>query len=130
VLRAVAADFIFNCWYLENPSNDRIRHVLKCVHYMRKAFDWKRSRIYLQEVEIQIGLSSTLYKRALLLVGCFDFRSDNQYILLRVILSSFRFAKINLFQVSLLSRLPASRPTIEPNTSTIKGHIITSRPNY
>jgi hypothetical protein len=34
VLRAVAGDFFFNCWYLEIPSNKRIRHVPKCVHYL------------------------------------------------------------------------------------------------
>jgi hypothetical protein len=27
VLRAVAADFFFNCWYMEIPSDNRIRHV-------------------------------------------------------------------------------------------------------
>jgi hypothetical protein len=27
VLRAVAADFFFNCWYLEIPSDNRIRHI-------------------------------------------------------------------------------------------------------
>jgi hypothetical protein len=47
VLRAVAADFFFNCWYLEIPSDNRIRHISKCVHYMRKAFDWKYSKISL-----------------------------------------------------------------------------------
>jgi hypothetical protein len=50
VLRAVAAD-LFNCWYLEVPSDNRIGHVPRCVHYMRKAFDWKRSRISMLEVE-------------------------------------------------------------------------------
>jgi hypothetical protein len=33
VLRAVAADFFFNCWYLEIPSDNRIRHIPRCVHY-------------------------------------------------------------------------------------------------
>jgi hypothetical protein len=33
VLRVVVADFFFNCWYLENTSDDRIRHVPRCVHY-------------------------------------------------------------------------------------------------
>jgi hypothetical protein len=28
VLRAVAVDFFFNCWYLEIPSDNRIRHIL------------------------------------------------------------------------------------------------------
>jgi hypothetical protein len=33
ILRAVAADFFFNCWYLEIPSDDRIRYIPRCVHY-------------------------------------------------------------------------------------------------
>jgi hypothetical protein len=33
VLRAVAADFFFNFWYLEIRSVNRIRHVPRCVHY-------------------------------------------------------------------------------------------------
>jgi hypothetical protein len=39
VSRAVAADFFFNCWYVEIPPDNRIRHVPRCVHIMRKAFD-------------------------------------------------------------------------------------------
>jgi hypothetical protein len=27
ILRAVAADFFFNCWYLEIPSDKCIRHI-------------------------------------------------------------------------------------------------------
>jgi hypothetical protein len=38
VLRAVAADFFFNCWYLEIPSDNRIRHLLRCVHYHAQGF--------------------------------------------------------------------------------------------
>jgi hypothetical protein len=62
---------------------------------MRKAFDWKHSRIYMLEVEavpqsciptVQIGVSIVLYKRNLLLV------------------ESFCFVEICLCQVSLLSR--------------------------
>jgi hypothetical protein len=33
VLRAVAVDFYFNCWYLEIPSDNRIRHIARCVHH-------------------------------------------------------------------------------------------------
>jgi hypothetical protein len=32
VLRTVALDFFFNCWYLEIPSDNRIRYVPRCVH--------------------------------------------------------------------------------------------------
>jgi hypothetical protein len=32
-LRAVAADFFFNCWYLEIPSDNRIRYIPRCIHY-------------------------------------------------------------------------------------------------
>jgi hypothetical protein len=33
VLGTVAADFFFNCWYLEIPSDNRIGHIPLCVHY-------------------------------------------------------------------------------------------------
>jgi hypothetical protein len=33
VLRAVAADFFFNCWYFEIPSDNFIQHMPRCVHY-------------------------------------------------------------------------------------------------
>jgi hypothetical protein len=42
--------------------------------------------------------------RSLLLVESFDFRPSNQYILVRVSPSCFRFAKMCLCQVSFLSR--------------------------
>jgi hypothetical protein len=48
ILRAVAADFFCNCWYLEIPSDNRIWHVPRCVHYHAQLF---RSRISLLEVE-------------------------------------------------------------------------------
>jgi hypothetical protein len=51
ILGAVAANFFFNCWYLEIPLNNRIRHIPRCVRYMRKTLDWKRSRISMLEVE-------------------------------------------------------------------------------
>jgi hypothetical protein len=67
VLRAVAADFFFNCWYLEIPSDNRISSLtvgiwrsLRITVFgtyqgvytiMRKAFDRKRSRISMLGVE-------------------------------------------------------------------------------
>jgi hypothetical protein len=33
ILRAVAADFYFNCWYLEISSDDHSWHVPSCVRY-------------------------------------------------------------------------------------------------
>jgi hypothetical protein len=38
VLRAVAADFFFNCWCLEILSYNRIRHLPRCVHYHAQGF--------------------------------------------------------------------------------------------
>jgi hypothetical protein len=38
VVRAVAADFFFNCWYLEIPSDNRIRYVPRFVHYHAQGF--------------------------------------------------------------------------------------------
>jgi hypothetical protein len=46
ILRAVAADFFFNCWYLEIPSDNRIRHIPRWAHYHAQ-----RSRISMLEVE-------------------------------------------------------------------------------
>jgi hypothetical protein len=80
---------------------------------MRKAFDWKRSRIFMLEVEaipqsfipqVQIGLSIILYMRSLLLVESFELRLSNQYILVRMITSCLHFAKMCFCQVSVLSR--------------------------
>jgi hypothetical protein len=51
VLRDVAADFFFNCWYLEIPSDNRIGTYEGASTIMRKAFNWKRSRISVLEVE-------------------------------------------------------------------------------
>jgi hypothetical protein len=79
----------------------------------RKAFDWKHSRIPMLEVEavpqryipqVQIGLSTVLCMRNLLLVESSGLRPSNHYILVRSIPSCFRFAKMCLPQVSLLSR--------------------------
>jgi hypothetical protein len=79
---------------------------------MNKAFDWKRSRISMLEVEAVpescIPLSPEwfeycfIYEKFLLEEGIYLCPS-NQYILVRVILSCFRFAKMCLCQVSLLS---------------------------
>jgi hypothetical protein len=38
VLRAVAEDFLFNCLYLEVPSDNCIRHIPRCVHYRAQSF--------------------------------------------------------------------------------------------
>jgi hypothetical protein len=38
VLRAVAEDFFFNWWYLEIRSDNRIRHIPRCVHYHEQGF--------------------------------------------------------------------------------------------
>jgi hypothetical protein len=46
VLSAVAADFFFSCWCLEVPSDNQGASTI-----MRKALDWKRSRISMSEVE-------------------------------------------------------------------------------
>jgi hypothetical protein len=43
VLRAVAVDFFFNCWYLEIPSDNGIDTYQGASTIMRKALDWKRS---------------------------------------------------------------------------------------
>jgi hypothetical protein len=44
VLRAVAADFFCNCWCLEIPSDNRIWHIPKCVHYHAQGFRLETSK--------------------------------------------------------------------------------------
>jgi hypothetical protein len=58
---------------------------------MHKAFDWKRSRISMLEVEA-IPQSCIPYVQ----IGLGILRLSNQYILVRVIPSYFRFAKMCL----------------------------------
>jgi hypothetical protein len=38
ILRTVVSDLFFNCWYLEIPSDNRIRHVPRYVHYHEESF--------------------------------------------------------------------------------------------
>jgi hypothetical protein len=38
VLRAVAAVFFFNCWRMEIPSDNRIRHIPRCIHCHAQGF--------------------------------------------------------------------------------------------
>jgi hypothetical protein len=42
ILRAVAADFFFNCWYLEIPSDNHIRHIPRSVHYRKTLYNKKQ----------------------------------------------------------------------------------------
>jgi hypothetical protein len=51
ILGAVAADFFFNCWYLEILSDNRTRYYQGASTIMRKAFDWNLSKISMLEVE-------------------------------------------------------------------------------
>jgi hypothetical protein len=52
ILRAVVADFFFNCWYLEIPSDNVFGTYQGASTIMQKAFDWKRSRMSMLEVEV------------------------------------------------------------------------------
>jgi hypothetical protein len=80
---------------------------------MRKAFDWKRSRISLWELEAVpkscIPLSPILYEycficEKLVASGEFSLLLNHQYILVSVFPNCFRFAKMCLCQLSILSR--------------------------
>jgi hypothetical protein len=80
---------------------------------MHKAFDWKRSTISRLDVEavpqsctlyVQTGLSLVWYMWSVWRVERFDLRPSNQYRVVRVTPSCFRFAEMCLCQVSLLSR--------------------------
>jgi hypothetical protein len=45
VLRAVAADFFFNCWYWRSLRITVFGTYQGAFTIMRKAFDWKRSNV-------------------------------------------------------------------------------------
>jgi hypothetical protein len=73
VLRAVAADFFFNCWYLEFPSDNRIQHIPRWFTVMRKAFDCKcytrafepKTSLYWYKVPFQSILVKVLFQSIL-----------------------------------------------------------------
>jgi hypothetical protein len=48
---AVTADFFFDCWAAEVPSDEWIRDVPGASAIMRKTLDWNLSRISMLEVE-------------------------------------------------------------------------------
>jgi hypothetical protein len=50
VLRTVALDFFFNCWYLEILSGSSSNTYQGASTIMREVFDWKRSKISKLEV--------------------------------------------------------------------------------
>jgi hypothetical protein len=107
ILIAVAVDFFFNCWYLEIPSDNHIQHIPKCVHYHAQGLRLEMFQNFYVgsgSRKVQIDLSIVLYMRRLLFVESFDLHRSNQYIFVRVIPSCFRFMKICLCQISLLSR--------------------------
>jgi hypothetical protein len=41
LLRVVSADFFFNCWFMEIPSDNRIRHEPRSIHYHAQGFRLK-----------------------------------------------------------------------------------------
>jgi hypothetical protein len=112
ISEVVTADFFFNCWYFEIPSDKpflahtKVRS-LPCARLsignVLEFLCWKW-KPYLRVVFRKARLIFVLYMRSLLLVESFNFRPSNQYILVRVIPSCLRFAKVCLCQVSLLSR--------------------------
>jgi hypothetical protein len=113
VLRAVAADFFFNCWYLEIPSDNHISHVPMCVHCHAQGFPLETFwNFYVGNRIHTPGLYSVssdwfeycFIRGSLLLDESFDLHPSNQYMLVRVAASCFRFAEMCLCRVSLLSR--------------------------
>jgi dUTPase len=59
VLRAVAANFFFNCWCLEIPSDNRIRHIPRCVHDHAQGFRLEATRGFVT-ISYRGALLSTL----------------------------------------------------------------------
>jgi hypothetical protein len=51
VLRALAADLFFNYGYMEIPLDNLFGTYQGASTVMHKAFDWKRSRIFVMELE-------------------------------------------------------------------------------
>jgi hypothetical protein len=99
-LRTVALNFFFNCWYLEMPLDNRIRHLPRSLTGNVPEFLLDLEAVPQSCIlYVQIGLSIALYNRSLLFVGSFDLRPSNQYILVRVIPSCFCFTKMCLCQV-------------------------------
>jgi hypothetical protein len=88
VLRAVTADFFFNCWCLEIPSDNRIPHIPRCVHYRVQGFRLEMFwNFYVGSGSRTTELHSVspdwfeycfIYMRSLLFVESFDFRPNNQ----------------------------------------------------
>jgi hypothetical protein len=84
---------------MEIPSDNRIRHLPRCVRYHGQSFRLEvpdfyvgsGSRIQKLYSGVQIGLSIALYVRSVLLVENFDLRLSSHYILVTVIPISFSF---------------------------------------
>jgi hypothetical protein len=64
VLRAVAADFFFSCWYLEIPLDNRIQHIPRCVDYHAQGFRLGNVRISMLEVEAIIRDMTEIVRRS------------------------------------------------------------------
>jgi hypothetical protein len=98
-----STNFIFNCWCLEIPLENRIRQVPKCVLYHGQKFQSETFYdFYVGSRSRTLGLYSAsqhwfeyyfIYGK-FVAVESFDLRLSNQYLLVRISPSCFRFAKI------------------------------------
>jgi hypothetical protein len=64
VLRVVAEDFFFNCWYSDIPSDNRIRHIPRCVHYHAQGLRLE------SQIEIYVYLYAYLFIYAFIPSTC------------------------------------------------------------
>jgi hypothetical protein len=57
-LRAVAADFFFNCWRLEIPSDNCIIHVLRCVQCRAQVMSNPECHVMLEAFSISKNIAA------------------------------------------------------------------------
>jgi hypothetical protein len=63
-MRAVVADFFFNCWCFEIPSDNHIQHVPSGPIIMHQTFDQKYLNIYIKNFRVGSGSRTPeLYSR-------------------------------------------------------------------
>jgi hypothetical protein len=85
ILRVLAADFFFNSWYLETPSDNRIRHISMCVHYHVQGFQLETFRISMLEVVSLLSRCSLRYLISSSWGSCTLFVWTGRHVSLRVV---------------------------------------------
>jgi hypothetical protein len=71
VLRAVATDFYCNWWCIEFPSDSRIRHIPRCVHYHAHCFRLEAFYLFIYVLEVEAVFQSCIQLSADWFEYCF-----------------------------------------------------------